>query len=225
MGTNGRLQGNNVNGWWINSTLDLDLSNQTGAYFALFNSNSDDNRARIWNSAIVLRNVPEGLQFRIDRDGAASSPQGSMINSIIGLLSGDGAALVTLPNSPSNVFANAYWGVTPPSADTAAIELSAPPEVDVAPPQDSPLVSAGVPLPDGYPLEFDQRRNDRPLKASTVGPLEYVVSADLNGDGFVNGADLAVLLANWGALGSEADLTQDGIVNGADLAMLLANWS
>jgi hypothetical protein len=49
-------------------------------------------------------------------------------------------------------------------------------------------------------------------------------SPDLNGDGVVDGADLATLLAQWGTNGS-ADLNGDGIVNGADLAALLANWS
>lgn len=48
--------------------------------------------------------------------------------------------------------------------------------------------------------------------------------ADLNGDGVVNGADLAELLAQWGGAGT-ADLDNDGVVNGADLAQLLASWS
>ncbi len=47
--------------------------------------------------------------------------------------------------------------------------------------------------------------------------------ADLNGDGFVNGADLAQLLAQWGGAGT-ADLNVDGVVNSADLAILLAQW-
>ena len=47
---------------------------------------------------------------------------------------------------------------------------------------------------------------------------------DLNGDGFVNGADLAALLAQWGTNGA-ADLNNDGVVDGADLATLLANWN
>ena len=47
--------------------------------------------------------------------------------------------------------------------------------------------------------------------------------ADLNGDGVVNGADLAILLIQWGADGS-ADFNGDGVVNGADLATLLASW-
>src|SRR5690606_29062412 len=36
--------------------------------------------------------------------------------------------------------------------------------------------------------------------------------ADLSGDGFVNGADLANLLASWGPGASAADLTGDGMV-------------
>ena len=47
--------------------------------------------------------------------------------------------------------------------------------------------------------------------------------ADLNGDGVVNGADLATLLTQWGTNGP-ADLNNDGTVNGADLATLLTNW-
>lgn len=50
------------------------------------------------------------------------------------------------------------------------------------------------------------------------------VPGDLNGDGVVDGADLASLLSQWGSSG-DADLNGDGVVNGADLAMLLANWT
>ncbi len=48
--------------------------------------------------------------------------------------------------------------------------------------------------------------------------------ADFNGDGFVNGVDLAALLANWGMPGF-TDLNDDGVTNGSDLAALLAAWS
>ncbi len=47
--------------------------------------------------------------------------------------------------------------------------------------------------------------------------------ADFNSDGFVNGADLAILLANWGGPGG--DLNNDGVTDGVDLATLIANWS
>jgi hypothetical protein len=48
---------------------------------------------------------------------------------------------------------------------------------------------------------------------------------DLNLDGIVNGADLAVLLAFWGVPGAPiGDLDADGVVAGADLAIMLSNW-
>jgi hypothetical protein len=49
--------------------------------------------------------------------------------------------------------------------------------------------------------------------------------ADLNSSGAVDGADLAILLGQWGAgASSPADLTDDGVVNGGDLAFLLGDW-
>jgi hypothetical protein len=47
--------------------------------------------------------------------------------------------------------------------------------------------------------------------------------ADLNGDGIVDGADLAQLLGGWGSSGT-ADLDGNGVINGADLAELLGAW-
>ena len=47
---------------------------------------------------------------------------------------------------------------------------------------------------------------------------------DLNHDGFVDAADLAVLLGAWGGAGGPADLNHDGEVNAADLAAFLAAW-
>jgi len=54
------------------------------------------------------------------------------------------------------------------------------------------------------------------------------IPGDLNGDGVVNGADLAILLGGWGVCpkggACPADLNGDGSVNGADLGILLGNW-
>lgn len=61
-------------------------------------------------------------------------------------------------------------------------------------------------------------------RAAQLLPCESGNPADFNGDGFVNGADLAALLANWNMPGN-TDLNNDGTTNGADLASLLANWS
>jgi hypothetical protein len=50
--------------------------------------------------------------------------------------------------------------------------------------------------------------------------------ADLTLDGAVNGADLGVVLAAWGAASSSGagDVNHDGLVDGADLAGVLAAW-
>ncbi len=51
-------------------------------------------------------------------------------------------------------------------------------------------------------------------------------SADLNGDGVVDGADLGILLSAWGrCVGCTADLNGDGVVDGADLGVLLSAWT
>jgi len=46
--------------------------------------------------------------------------------------------------------------------------------------------------------------------------------ADLDGDGFVTGADLGLLLSVWGT--AAADLDEDGITSGSDLGLLLSSW-
>ncbi len=49
--------------------------------------------------------------------------------------------------------------------------------------------------------------------------------ADLNGDGAVEAADLAILLGAWGLNPDHpADFNGDDVVNAADLAILLGNW-
>lgn len=48
--------------------------------------------------------------------------------------------------------------------------------------------------------------------------------ADITGDGIVNGADLAAVLAAWGSLNCNADLNLDLTVNAEDLGILLSAW-
>ena len=49
------------------------------------------------------------------------------------------------------------------------------------------------------------------------------IPEDINGDGAVNGADLGLLLSNWGGAGA-GDFNNDGTVDGADLGALLSAW-
>ena len=57
-------------------------------------------------------------------------------------------------------------------------------------------------------------------------------TADLNGDGRVNGADVGILIGSWGVVppgappaAARADINRDGVVDGIDLAFLLGSWS
>lgn len=50
--------------------------------------------------------------------------------------------------------------------------------------------------------------------------------ADLNGDGAVDGSDLAIVLGSWGSCtGCPADINEDGVVDGSDLALVLGSWT
>ncbi len=56
-------------------------------------------------------------------------------------------------------------------------------------------------------------------------PSAIVPNPDLDGSGFVDGADLGLLLSAWETNDCNADLTGDGIVDGADLGLMLSAWS
>jgi len=64
---------------------------------------------------------------------------------------------------------------------------------------------------------------------SVVASVAVAADADLNGDGAVNGVDLAVLLSSWGdcpqGFPCHADFNDDGVVGGIDLAFLLSAWT
>lgn len=55
-----------------------------------------------------------------------------------------------------------------------------------------------------------------------IGTIERSILGDLNGDGCVDGADLAIVLGCWG--GACGDLNGDGNSDGADLATVLGAW-
>jgi hypothetical protein len=65
------------------------------------------------------------------------------------------------------------------------------------------------------------------LFVGTMTP-ETGIPGDLNNDGVVDGADLLILLSQWGKCDDPddcpADLNGDGTVDGADLLILLSNW-
>jgi hypothetical protein len=62
-------------------------------------------------------------------------------------------------------------------------------------------------------------------KVRVLTPAPGPRSPDLDGDGWVMGSDLGILLLAFGeGAGNPADLNRDGTVDGADLGLLLAAW-
>lgn len=64
---------------------------------------------------------------------------------------------------------------------------------------------------------------DYGLVEVTIWPVH--IPGDFDGDGFVNGADLGAMLAEFGGDPVHADLDDDGDVDGGDMGILLANWT
>ena len=77
-------------------------------------------------------------------------------------------------------------------------------------------------FPDGFEIEFldapDEDGNGIPDECGSV-------IGDLDGDGFVNGIDLAMLLAAWATSSAAEDLDGDGVVGPEDLTYLLSAWT
>ena len=73
-----------------------------------------------------------------------------------------------------------------------------------------------------------QNSSDGTNVVFSITPGDGEVVGDLDGDGDVDAADLAILLGNWGPCGDcedcPADLDGDCTVGAADLAILLGNW-
>ena len=93
------------------------------------------------------------------------------------------------------------------------------------------LVPAGTERRIGIDRDRDGHldRDELDAGADPADPASFpgLCVADLapaGGDGRVDGADLAFVLAQWGASGGAADLNHDGVVNGGDLGVLLGLW-
>lgn len=59
------------------------------------------------------------------------------------------------------------------------------------------------------------------------GPINTFILGDINKDGKVDGLDLAILFANWGASPADtnADVNKDGKVDIIDFSILMVNWT
>jgi hypothetical protein len=73
---------------------------------------------------------------------------------------------------------------------------------------------------------YVRRANGTISSATFEFRIGEVCIGDLNVDRFVNGADLGVLLNDWGpcVANCQPDLNSDGVVDGSDLGVLLSAW-
>lgn len=107
---------------------------------------------------------------------------------------------------------------------------SASPGVDAG---SSSLIPAGITVDhDGLPRRVDIASTpDTGVGAPVVdmgafetqAPPPPACPADVNADGTVDGADLGLLVGNWGGSGA-GDIDATGSVDGADLGLLLSAW-
>ena len=88
-------------------------------------------------------------------------------------------------------------------------------------------------------IEFFERTGGAGLIASWQGPTVAKAAipaaaltrggtnpaSDIDNDGDIDAADLAILLGAWGQSGGASDVNRDGTVNAADLAILLSAWT
>jgi hypothetical protein len=130
-----------------------------------------------------------------------------------------------LPPGPQCPVQYVLWVHEQPTQFEACANLAALPcfNPHAAPGCDKPLCCDSVCTVDPTCCEENWDRNCVTLANNIcLGPP---CPADLDGDDAVSGADLAILLGQWGGgPGSSADLNSDGAVDGADLAIMLGAW-
>ena len=80
-------------------------------------------------------------------------------------------------------------------------------------------IAAGAP-------DFNHDTIPDSCQCGAIPSLPTCCPGDLDHDGEVGGADIGLLLSDWGPCGSAClyDLNNDGKVNGGDLGLLLAGW-
>lgn len=201
------------------------------------------------NSAVTVRNSTFVANSATSLAGCIINTGGSSTigNSILWANTGPGGTTVAnqLTNSggATNVSYSTVQGGFTGTANLATDPLFVDqPNRDFRLRQGSPAVDSGsnALVPVGTTIDFGglPRFIDDPLAADTGAGTAPIVDrgaherqvpppppcpADLNGNGSVDAADLAVLLNAWGGSGV-GDLDGNSIVNAADLASLLNAW-
>lgn len=157
------------------------------------------------------------LNLSLTPSAVVVAPNASTIVAVTATNTGHAATAVSIAVEPTP-----GWSATPAESTTAIL---APGESTTVPIE----VQPGPAAASGELLLSARREIDSATRAFAWLAVELsALSADLDGNGVVNGADLAILLGAWGPCRTApcpADLNGDGVIDGTDLAILLGEWS
>lgn len=134
------------------------------------------------------------------------------------------------PHGSSSLFWSAAIDARDETLDTWVNVL---PDPDAGAPVYGYVFIIEGPLPDcdldGIPDQFEIGILGEADADGNGVPDVCALPADLNGDGRVNGPDLAIMLGSWGKCPPEqpcpADLDDSGRIDGVDLGILLGSWT
>ena len=171
---------------------------------------------QLFNSVLWDNSADQGAQIVLGGTATLSVGYSDVMGGAVDIVIGDQAELIW---GPGNIDADPLF------ADSA--------NGDYRLMAGSPCIDAGDPDFIADPQETDIDADPRVVDGNgdgtavvDMGADEFVPCAgDLNIDGAIDAADLALLLGSWGQCpGCPADLNDDGAVNAGDLAILLGVW-
>jgi hypothetical protein len=178
--------------------------------------------------SLQVLQVPASIQGQTvsfdanDQEGLALLANGSM-----SVWSG-GEVEYVIPAGQLGEVADFHVGSSVLRSDGTILPLHDFPGNETAIPSDCTLMALGGSINyDGFDMRFCIAVGKRSsIKGHLVSvDLGTTGDPDINGDGIIDGRDLALVLSAWGTPSKTADLNNDGIVNGLDLTLLLESWS
>ncbi|MDG2020609.1 MAG: dockerin type I domain-containing protein [Phycisphaerales bacterium] len=141
-----------------------------------------------------------------------------------------------LYNGP--IFSNGWEGWDTAPSDNVRVDAACIFTEDQVAPGDHPLVGLVIEIPDFLEpgtvipillanVQFFNYDFSIPTLEAIDGSITVFRTADLNGNGSVESADIGLMIAAWGAVkkSSNADLNGDQVVDGLDLGRLLDRWA
>jgi hypothetical protein len=219
------------------AVFSIDDPSNDPTYFAnnLFTGNSAKigGALAIRNNALLVNNTISG-NSAVERAGAVLRGGGSGVIEIVNCILWNNQA-GTQPEiggggaGGAQVAEVAYSNISGGFAGTGNIDLDPDfvvPGLDYHLTAVSPCVDTGtnaVVLAGDTDLDGNERISGDAVDMGCYEQSAEPCIGDLDGDGLVNGADLTLLLGQWGISGS-ADLDGNGLVDGADLTLLLGRW-